>query len=1739
MNKSYKVVFNKNTGQKEVVSELAKSRQDLVTKVERQDTCFTKTKLGIVVLCLFLGQMSIADNLLIGAGGGGGGGAGNYRDFATSATGAGGAGGGIYAGQGGDGDGAGNATALPVQGGVGENTAANGESTEHRSGNIIGGTGGIGVSSSSVTSNIVADVTYDAIGIGGSGGGGGGGSGNNGGEAGKNGANANSNTGGLGGIGGGNGGPANIGNGGNGGNGTDGTLTISDGVVNVTNLFVGGQGGHAGGGGGDSKGGNGGNGGNGSLTIDGYETKLNISTNAEIGGKHGLQHKNSYGTNYDNKSGQGGIGGNGTLQMTGDAEIVLNDNATLNINDNGLLVFGDKAFLNTVSGGSITGSSNAKINNNNRIEIHSEGENLITVSITGTGSLLHAGEGVVNLTADNTYTGSTVVTNGILRLGVAGRGSPGSEHGSVTSDIELQSSARLEIWRSNDYTYEGKITGTGLVRQEGIGTTIFTNVHTYSGATTINKGTLQLGDGGTTGSITSDSIIVNQNGTLAFNRNNEYAYGGIISGKGFVIQQGTGTTIFTNAHTYIGETKIADGILQIGNGGTTGSIASNIVSIQDAGTLSFNRSDEYAYAGLISGDGKVVQDGSGTLTLANANTYTGGTNVNDGSLVLTNISGAGTGGIAINTTNANGLVLNLNNTNDTENAAFSNVLSGSGSTKVEETKVIITGDNNSYSGAWNITSDSNVTALQLNTNLGSGALNVDGSLTTNTAAINNQLTGAGIVNADINNQELIFSSKVGTAFTGTLALTNGSFDVNNSASTAPLLNGTLSLGSGSSTVVTTDNRTIGNLTLAGGTVNIGLTANGGVNVLNANHLSSTSNSSLNIDTAQMSAWNPTTPGQGSINTTNNLINQANRSTNADLQLISATSIDPDSIGAQVALTINGNALGSDLKAIVGLTDSEGNQVNGTYNYTGLVIDDGTDKGVYTDYVLTEIDVTPSGALKLTTDGANYTGFGAKITGAGNVDFNANDATDILVIHNNANDYIGKTSITGSGTVKMGADNVFGTSSNNLDVSSVSTLDLNANTLELEGFLDNQGIIDIADGHLSLNDATLGSLKGTGDLTLSGAVLATNDNTDLNVNTRITETSTVTLEHIYGLGRGTIDTLGELSVNNLSGVLENRLTGDGTLSIHNDSNITLSDSENFNGLIQIDLDNGLTLLNLGQTASIENDGLLTYDVETGETRTLYNTNSVTGSGDFIKTGSGILSIEGDLAYTGETDLQAGELWFTSAESKLSGSSLVTVNSDAALRGTGEIAGHVINNGLFAVGINNTNSTVSDIFRVGGDFTNSGVIDFSNGGLGSQLFIAGNYIGENGIINLKTALGNDNSATDKVIITGNAQGTTNLHVSNVNGLGALTHNGIKVVEVSGLSDIGAFSLNNYVAAGNYEYILQQQGNDWVLASHEINPVGSNPQYPTTPYYRVDAGLNMGVGSAAVNLLTPNLGSKMLGGNRGDKLNNVWMITDYFKNKGLGGGNQLSYNNTIKGIQLGADHKFIVGDQSFILGIMGSMHRIDGHSLNRMTGSRATSDTNAYGFGLYGTWYFNNSDLTPYIDGMIQYQSFKTTNKTKNNPNYSYNSKGYSASVLGGYPIALTDSIILEPQIQLSYINYSSSSFRDHAGNVGKSKLKGNFIGRIGTMIEFNRGGVIEPYAGLHMWYDNTNLDTRYGNSFSAGNTSINSRKNGLMFEGKIGFKAKPTKDLTIGVEFNGLKGKRDKKDYGVSIGIKYNF
>ena len=322
--------------------------------------------------------------------------------------------------------------------------------------------------------------------------------------------------------------------------------------------------------------------------------------------------------------------------------------------------------------------------------------------VSGAGSVTQIGSGNTILTATNTYTGGTTISAGTLELGAGG--TSGSIVGNVADN------GALVFNRVDTVTFPGVISGTGQVVQLA-GTTILTGDSDYTGATRIVTGTLELGAGGTSGSIVGN---VADNGALVFNRVDSVTFPGVISGAGQVVQL-AGTTILTGDSNYTGVTHIASGTLQLGNGGTTGSIVGNVT---DNGTLAFNRSDTVTFPGAISGSGAVSQIGSGTTILTADNIYSGRTTISAGTLQLGN--GRATGGIKGDVTDNGTLAFDRS-----DEVVFPGVISGTGSvSQIGSGSTTLTAAN-SYSGGTLL--DAGTLIAGDNSALGSGALTVPAS----------------------------------------------------------------------------------------------------------------------------------------------------------------------------------------------------------------------------------------------------------------------------------------------------------------------------------------------------------------------------------------------------------------------------------------------------------------------------------------------------------------------------------------------------------------------------------------------------------------------------------------------------------------------------------------------------------------------------------------------------------------------------------------------------------------------------------------------------------------------------------------------------------------------------------------------------------------------------------------------------------------------------------------------------
>jgi len=353
----------------------------------------------------------------------------------------------------------------------------------------------------------------------------------------------------------------------------------------------------------------------------------------------------------------------GVTTINAGAGLVLTSTGSLstsgNVVDNGTLDI-SATVGPTSTFASLSGSGTINLGANTLHLTNASGDFSGTIQSSGG---LTIGGGTEILEGNNSYTGGTTIDSGAtLQLGFS------SASGTVAGNV--LDNGMLAFDRSDSSVFSGLISGTGtLLIQDGAGTTILTADNTFSGVTTIAAGTLQLGHGGTSGSLLDTSNVVD-NGTLAFGRSDTMTFATVISGSGGVTQL-SGETILTAANTYTGPTLIDNGAtLALGG---TGSISSSS-GVTDNGTFDVSNVTAPAqitslagsstgvvalgtqtlvitnaagdFSGTVSGGGNITVSG-GTQTLSGTNSYLGSTIVNGGTL-LVNGSIASSSGVTVN-----------------------------------------------------------------------------------------------------------------------------------------------------------------------------------------------------------------------------------------------------------------------------------------------------------------------------------------------------------------------------------------------------------------------------------------------------------------------------------------------------------------------------------------------------------------------------------------------------------------------------------------------------------------------------------------------------------------------------------------------------------------------------------------------------------------------------------------------------------------------------------------------------------------------------------------------------------------------------------------------------------------------------------------------------------------------------------------------------------------------------------
>ena len=217
------------------------------------------------------------------------------------------------------------------------------------------------------------------------------------------------------------------------------------------------------------------------------------------------------------------------------------------------------------------------------------------------------------------------------------------------------------------FTGSGNLTGAGSLLKEGTNTLIIANSgNTFTGGVNLQQGTLQIGNGGTSGDLGA-SGIANQ-ATLALDRSDNFALGNTVTGEGNITQLGTGTATVPVSGNSSGAVTVSAGTLLLGPSGTS------------------------AFSSAVTGAGAFGVNGSGTLILTGGgNAYAGGTVISNGTLQLGDGSGDGAMPPAGNLSDNGTLALEVSGT-------LANNVSGSGGISLLTNITATLTGNNTYLG---------------------------------------------------------------------------------------------------------------------------------------------------------------------------------------------------------------------------------------------------------------------------------------------------------------------------------------------------------------------------------------------------------------------------------------------------------------------------------------------------------------------------------------------------------------------------------------------------------------------------------------------------------------------------------------------------------------------------------------------------------------------------------------------------------------------------------------------------------------------------------------------------------------------------------------------------------------------------------------------------------------------------------------------------------------------------------
>ncbi|WP_191904700.1 fibronectin-binding autotransporter adhesin ShdA [Salmonella enterica] len=1206
-------------------------------------------------------------------------------------------------------------------------------------------------------------------------------------------------------------------------------------------------------------------------------------------------------------------------------------------------------------------------------------------------------------------------------------------------------------------------------------------------------------------------------------------------------KQGDGTLILSNTGNDYGDTEIDGGILAAKDAAALGT---GDVTIAESATLALSQG---TLDNNVTGEGQIVKSGSDELIVTGDNTYSGGTTISGGTLTADHADSLGTGAVA------NSGVLKVGE------GDLENTLSGSGSLVKTGTGELTLSGGNDYSGGTTIIGGT-LTADHADS-LGTGAVANSGVLQVGEGELENTLSGSGSL-VKTGTGELTLSgdnsySGDTTIADGTLIAANvnalGSGNIDNSGTLMLDANGAFELAN-----ITT--HTGATTALAAGST------------LDAGQLTQEDGSTLSIDLGAATDDAVITADSVTLGGTLNVTGIGSVTDSWTPEAYTYTLIDSDS-----AITSDFDDL-----TIAGMNRED---------VDFLTIDGKVDEADNTHYDLTASLSWYADRDNATTD-AHGTFTLSDPDGSFNVAATLTDVDDTL---DPGSRWDGK-SLTkeGAGTLILSGDNDYsgGTTINEGTLVAASTTALGTGLVDNNAtlVLDVDGEVSAVGGITTHSGATTQLALGT-SLDLGDSALIQQDGSTLNV-----ELNSDSVQPLITGGSATLG--GDLVVSDASLQarasdaefqsfklmdMDSDISGDFTSLTMNLTDqpdyLTVTGTINPADASEYLLTEGLSW-NATATSATPAHG--TFTLGAGDS---FEVTSVlgdkTGNGDWdgkslTKLGAGKLTLSGANTYTGDTNVQEGTLWLSGDGSigEMGSQQAVNVASGATFGGSNgtTVNGKVTNEGTLVFG---DSEETGAIFTLNGDLINMGTIasGSTSSTPGNTLYVDGNYTGNGGSLYLNTVLGDDDSATDKLVITGDASGTTDLYINGI-GDGAQTTNGIEVVDVGGVSTSDAFELKNEVNASLYTYRLywNESDNDWYLASKaqsddddsggddsDVTPSdggddGGNVTPPddggdggdVAPQYRADIGAYMGNQWMARNLQMQTLYDRE-GSQYRNADGSVWARFKAGKAESEAVSGNIDMDSNYSQFQLGGDIlAWGNGQQSVTVGVMASYINADTDSTGNRgaDGSQFTSSGNVdgYNLGVYATWFADaQTHSGAYVDSWYQYGFYNNSVESGDAGSESYDSTANAVSLETGYryDIALSNgnTVSLTPQAQVVWQNYSADSVKDNYGTRIDGQDGDSWTTRLGLRVDgkLYKGSrtVIQPFAEANWLHTSDDVSVSFDDATVKQDLPANRA------ELKVGLQADIDKQWSVRAQVAGQTGSNDFGDLNGSLNLRYNW